>query len=184
MKRTIILLMVLVLGFSLLAGCGGKGGGGGDPSKVTGETYDAGNVSALVPKGWKAYPSIDPFKVGSGEDDKDPNGVSIHKGAKSDFDIMSTPGVKITYFPDTVDIGIDMAKGFYDDVKDLDKPLTVGDKTWKGFYAKTGDYPILVLYIDDQPQKYQLLLWLENSGKKISIEDAEVLAIIGSIKGK
>ena len=114
----------------------------------------------------------------------DPNGFSVHKGAKGDFDIMNTPGVKITYFPDTDDIGMGFAKGFYYDVKDLDKPLTFGDKTWQGFYAKTGDYPILMLYIDDQPQKFQVLIWLENSGKKISIDDAEVQAIMSSIKSK
>ena len=55
MKKMNMFLFTVVLLTAILAGCSGGSSGGSsatDPANITGETFDGGNVSALVPDGW------------------------------------------------------------------------------------------------------------------------------------
>ena len=51
MKKIISLLRVAIVAVAMLAGCSG-GAKPTDPADVKGETFEGGNVSALVPDGW------------------------------------------------------------------------------------------------------------------------------------
>ena len=101
MKKFLAILLTLCLCTAVLAGCGGKSGDKGTPSgneggtTVAGETYDAGNVQVLVPKGWMAIPQVDVFAEEEGA--TDPDVISVCKDAKSDFDLLSKPFVRIDY---------------------------------------------------------------------------------------
>ena len=95
--RTNYLFAVVLLIAALLAGCsGGKTPAPATPDEVKGETFDAGQVSALVPEGWKAFPSPDLFDEYDG--DNDPTALSIYKGAQNDFDQLTKPGITITTY--------------------------------------------------------------------------------------
>ena len=59
MKRTVALLLVLILGIAMLVGCGGKDnnsdGNDGGTGEI-GEEQTVGNITLLVPVGWHVIP--------------------------------------------------------------------------------------------------------------------------------
>ena len=193
MKKTLVIGLVLLLSISMLAGCG-SGGGSGDtgsgtqnsakteqaPAGAKGETHSAGNISALVPDGWKMFP----FYSGGEES---PITFSIHKGALSAMDQRYTPGVQIQLFPDGSGFGSNTQKDIYEDVMDL-APLTLGDYTWDGFSGLSMDsnreytLPFAILWTDAGNDKIQVTVWLEMEEIAITLLDADVQAIITSIK--
>lgn len=180
MKKMTALLLTAVLSTAILAGC--SGGSSGDssspaPADIKGETFEGGNISALVPEGWMGFHGMDYFD--EYEEGYDPNVIQICKGAESEWDQLTTPYVMISYF------GLDNpmfepSKDFYEEGADLE-PITLGDYTWKGFTAKSLDTPIAILWTGEEgSEQIQLMICLENEGK-ISLEDADVQAIIASI---
>lgn len=176
MKRWILLALIVVLSAMMLIGCGGGGAQATDPAEVKGETYDAGNVSALVPTGWKAFPATDLFDEYDG--DNNPNTLYIYKGAKNEFDMFSCPGITINYYEDATSFM--SAKSFYDDAADID-PVELGAYTWNGYTATSVDYPYTILEGTDGEAAIQVSILMENGDKKISLEDVDVQAIIASI---
>lgn len=179
MKKIIAILLALVLCFSLAA-CGGDGdktSGDTTPDEVKGETYDAGNVSALVPQGWKAFPVSDLFEEYDG--DNDPTAVQICKGGESEWDIFTKPYLQINYYPDN---SLYVSKDFYDDAADLE-PMQLGGRTWNGFTATSMDYPMAILWTEGDVQ-IQVTVNLGTTDGTITINDADVQAIIASIQVK
>ena len=79
MKKNIVSILVAVLLTAILAGCSG-GPAATDPADIKGETFDGGNVSALVPDGWMGFHGTDYFD--EYEEGYDPNVIQIYKGAK------------------------------------------------------------------------------------------------------
>ena len=94
MKKLIALLLAASMCVAMLAGCNGnkkpeetgKPDSGQPDTTVTtqpntatpdvpGEIFDAGNVQALVPEGWKAFPQKDVFS--DEEDATDPDVICI-----------------------------------------------------------------------------------------------------------
>lgn len=188
MKKMNMFLFTVVLLTAILAGCSGGSSGGSsgsssggssatDPANITGETFDGGNVSALVPDGWMGFHGTDYFD--EYEEGYNPNVIQICKGAESEWDQLSTPYVMISYYgPDNP--MFEPSKDFYEEGADLE-PVTLGDYTWKGFTAKSLDTPIAILWTGEEgSDQLQLTICLEN-GSKISLEDADVQAIIASI---
>lgn len=170
-----ILLLLLAFAMTLtLAACGGTPD---DPSKVKGETFDAGNVSALTPKGWKAFPVSDFFDEYEG--DNDPNAMQICKDADSEWDLFSKPYIQINYYgPET---SFYSSKDLYDDVEDIES-FTLGNYTWNGYNCTSLDYPYTILETTDGDISIQVNILKKSSGNlEIALEDAEVQAIISSI---
>lgn len=176
MKKNIVSILVAVLLTAILAGCSG-GSSATDPADIRGETFDGGNVSALVPDGWMGFHGVD--FLDEYEEGYDPNVIQIYKGAKSELDQFSTPYVMISYYgPDNPTF--EPSKDFYEEGADLE-PVTLGDYTWKGFTAKSLDTPIAILWTGEEgSDQIQVMICLEN-GDKISLEDADVQAILASI---
>lgn len=165
---TVTVLMMLFV----LAGCGG--------SSVKGETFDCGNFEVFVPEGWYAYHGPDIFD--EYEEGYDPNVVNIGKDAKDEVELFSKPMFNITYSNGEKNLIIP-SKDIYKDGKDLEE-ITTGDYTWKGFTATSLGYPIAVLYTESGDMQIQANLTLENGDMKVSLEDADVLAILEGIKTK
>lgn len=174
MKKLLLLMLVAVLSVAMLTGCSSGGTASTDPAEITGETFDAGNVSALVPNGWTAYPVTDLFDEYEG--DYDPTAVQIVKGAESEFDVFSKPYIQINYYGEETQMI--SSKDFYDDAKDIE-PMQIGNYSWNGFTTDNSGYPTAILWTEGDVL-IQLMIILENNDK-ISLDDADVQAIIASI---
>ncbi|MDO4563442.1 MAG: membrane lipoprotein lipid attachment site-containing protein [Clostridia bacterium] len=175
MKKIISLLLVAIVAVAMLAGCSG-GAKPTDPADVKGETFDGGNVSALVPEGWMAFHGTDYFN--DYEEGYDPSVINIVKDAKSELDMFTNPYVMINYYgPDSYFMS---SRDLYDDAKDIE-PMEIGSYSWSGYAHEGYGYPTAVLEATDGTISIQVTVILENGNKKISLDDAEVQAIIASI---
>jgi len=171
-KTRVNLVMASLMVFGLMTGCG-SGSGSGKSSKVSGETYTNKNFSVLVPKGWKSVET-----VFDGETRQDM--VSICKGAKSDIDAFHCPCVGVMYASDASRQS-PPPKSFYDDAADIE-PFTVGKYDFKGFKGVIMSNPNIVFWTTNAKEYFQFSVVTEVEGKKIALEDAEVQAIIESVK--
>ena len=149
-----------------------------DDGKINGETYDAGNVSALVPNGWKAFPVPDVFA--EEPNTINPSALRICKGGETELDIFSKPYVQINYYGEDTTL-VTPSKGFYNNAVDI-TPITYGELIWNGFTADSMGYPVAILWAENGDIQYQLSFCLGSSGATISLDDADVQAIIESVK--
>lgn len=186
MKKTTILLAVLMLSTIMFTACSGGSAPKSDEKTETTvtteskevkiETFDGGNISVDIPEGYKAFNT-----TMNGEND--PNGIIIGKGFESTMDMMSKPYIQITYNKGdgaTVDTLLKNAKAMYD-VKDTETFKT-DNYTWNGFsYDVSGASAV---YYIAQLEDDALILsgFTESGGEKISLEDETVKQIIDSIK--
>jgi hypothetical protein len=156
-----------------------------DYKTVTGKVVDAGSVSALCPKGW-----VRESNFNNGNTDS----ILLNKGSRD-------PSISIVYY-DSVqqfeDIYSRKKSGFdwrlktlraKDDGEDI-SPITLGDVKWTGWVGTNNSKgsngygcPSASLYARDGDKVYSVHMILEDNGKKISIYDADVQAILASIKG-
>ncbi len=195
MKRILAILLALCAILSLAA-CGGNTASGGSapaggtqtasaapaapakPEDVTGETYDTGTFQALVPTGWKAFAVPDVF---ADEDDAmDPDNLRIIKGGETDMDVFSKPYIQLSFYGEDTSLWTP-SKDFYDEGEDLE-PITVGGMEWKGFKAKSLGDAIIILWTEGETIQYQASIFPEASKGTISLEDADVLAILASVQ--
>lgn len=127
MKKVLALLLAAAMCAAALTGCGG-----GDKPKETekpdtkipevpGEVFDAGNVQALVPEGWKAFPQKD---IIADDGTMDPDVISICKGAETELDLMFKPFVRIDYYGSDTEMGGGL-KDWYSSTEDLE-PVQAG----------------------------------------------------------
>lgn len=177
MKKKFKTLTVIAAAFIMvfvLVGCGGA------VNSVKGENFDCGNFEVFVPEGWQAYHGTDVFE--EYEEGYDPNVVNIGKGVESELELFSKPMINITYSAGEKELIIP-SKEIYEDGKDLEE-FTTGEYTWNGFTATSLGYPIAVLFTEKGDMQIQANITLENGDMKVSLEDADVLAILERIKGK
>lgn len=195
MKKLFTLMMAAVIFTGTLAGCGDKApekpagntdkpssqisaetSSPNESSSVSGVVFDAGNVQALVPDGWKAFPQSDAFT--DDPDDTDPDVLTICKGGETDLDLLLKPFVRIDYYgPGTEMMG--GLEDWYDQVESLD-PIRLGAYTWKGFI--TTDYGrMAILCAEEGDHQYQASVYLEVEGQTISLDDPDVQAILASV---
>lgn len=171
-----MVIMTMILSIGLVA-CGGSGGSGGS---VKGTTFDNTLFEVFVPDGWKAFHGVDIFD--DYEEGYDPHVVNIGKGVKDESEIFSKPMVNISYSGEDFPLMIP-TKDIYDEGKDI-KDIETGEYTWKGFTAESLGYPIAVLYTEFDDKEIVVNITLENGDSKISLEDADVLAILEGINPK
>ena len=166
MKKICVLLLLLCLCFAVACA--------ESEQSVSEEVFDAGNVQALVPKGWKAFPYADYFS----EDPNatDPDIIRVCKGGKTEADLFSNPYLQINYYGPDIEMG--SVELFYDNIVAL-APQQIGNYTWNGF--TTNDYggTNAILYTTDGEHQFQVSVWMGDN--EIHLEDADVQAIIASI---
>lgn len=144
-------------------------------SDVAGEMYNAGNFSALVPEGWKAFPVEDIFADEEGA--ISPNSLSVCKGGETDWDLFSKPYLDIDYYGENSKL-TPPAKDWYDDAEDI-ASFTAGNFTWEGFSATSYEMPMIILWGINGDVEYQVTIWF--NGGSISQTDADVQAILASL---
>lgn len=188
MKKLIALLLTLAM-MVCFAACGGeeKPAEGdknttqntpGTVEEIDGETYDAGNVSVQVPDGWKAFPVSDMWSEDSTA--TDPDQVNVVKGGETEFDLLSKPYIQIVHYePNSM---ITPSKDYYDTAEDV-APITTGNLTWEGFQAEgmLGDTFILLWTTNADGHQFQVNVFNETDGGTITLDDADVQAILASI---
>ena len=188
MKKLIALLMALSM-VVCFAACGGNenneqkndgpNAGNKEPAaEITGETYDAGNVSVLVPDGWKAFPVSDMWS--DEENATDPDQVNVVKGGETDFDLLTKPYIQIVHYePGSM---ITPSKEYYENAADVES-ITAGDLTWEGFSGEglLGDTLIVMWTTNADGHQFQLNIFNKTDAAEFALTDADVLAILGSI---
>lgn len=187
MKKILALLLAALMCVSLLAACGENNNSGNSDngnsgnSGVNGQTFDAGKVSVLVPDGWKGLAVTDILSDVEGAV-KD-NSVNIVKGGESDIDLLSKPYINVVYYgPDSIMLSPEDSKGFYDNVVDVDD-MTIGSYTWHAYTCDSYGYKYYILWTgEDNADQFQVSVLYESTGGSFSFDDADVQAIIASIK--
>ncbi len=166
MKRTVILMLGLVVSMGILVSCG--------DSSTKGINYDSGKVSMLIPEGWQSY--LMPDAAGAGN----PNFVMVTKGAETDADLLTVPRVDVV-LAENYTQDLEQVKAMYTDIVEVE-PFELAGFTWEGFSGMAGSYPAAAYFTFVGDHTLQVNMLLENGGQTISFEDADVQAIMGSIK--
>ena len=156
------------------------GGGGGDitpakPEDVKGETLADGNISALVPEGWMGMYGPDVFH--DYEEGYDPNVIQLVKDAKSEMDYFSNNYVQIAYYED----GTYILGGADGNTTDIE-PFTAGGREWVGYIYEGSGFKTANLVAEDGDAQFSAVILLEKDNKQISLEDADVQAILASVQ--
>jgi len=98
-----------------------------------------------------------------------------------------TPGMTVYFRPNQSRTSF--GKTYYEDVADLE-PFTTGDLRWEGFTGKMQigysdkRSDIAALWTSVGNDMFQVFVWLELDGVKITLNDADVKAILASIAKK
>lgn len=158
-------------------GSSGESSGGDSVGDVSGERISTGVISALCPDGWKSYDVTDFFS--DDEDAIDLAGLQFNKGAQTEDDKYLTSGIEISYFDKDSYFMEPTPENYMVDNPEDWGPMELSGRTWIGFkdldrgdtfiWSQEGDYHLLVT------------LFIDSSDDKLSMEDAEVQAIISSI---
>ena len=162
----------------MFSACGGGSGGGSGK----GAPHSTGAFSVSVPKGWEVMPFYH-----MGTEDVDQKTVAVHKGSAMEFRSMFVPGMQIQIHSGS-GFSAERNVSFYQDVKEM-QPVKLGNYTWKGYTALasglsgvTYDRPFVYMWTEAGNDKnFVVAIWTEATGGKISLDDADVKAIISSI---
>lgn len=148
------------------------------PAAITGETYNAGNVSALKPDGWMAVPTMDMWS--DDPNATDPDQFTLVKDGKSEFDVLSKPNIQVIHYePESMMVP---SKDLYEGAQDL-APITAGSLTWEGFSGKDfmGNSLIILWSTNAAGHQFQLNIFNETDAGKFLLTDADVMAILESV---
>lgn len=162
-------VLALILAVGMVIGMCACGSGSG---KVKGETFDTGVISVLVPDGWMKKDVVFDEEV-------DKTQIQLFKGAKSDDDIWVTPYVSVKHYYPEENASVDNTLYFYEDVETLDD-VTIGDITWNASKGSFGGTEQIILSTGT-PTEYIIFISTDVAGNTLSLDDADVQAIISSI---
>ena len=110
----------------------------------------------------------------------DPDQLNIVKGGETEFDMLSKPYIQIVHYePESM---LTPSKDFYDTAEDVD-PVTTGALTWEGFRAEglLGDTIIIMWTTNADGHQFQINIYDKTSEGTITLNDADVQAILESI---
>ena len=111
---------------------------------------------------------------------KDTDKLKFNKFAQTEDDQYVTPGMEIRYHganstffrPD---------KDRFDNPEVL-APMKIGGRTWEGIAGLSSGNKQALIWAEDGDDEFLIAILLEYGGKKISLQDADVQAIIASIQ--
>lgn len=163
-KTITVVLLVLFMALSVI-GCSS------DKSNV----FDNGILSVTVPKGWMVYES----KNSNNEVVK--TNLSVVKTTDRSK-IMDSPMVTISYAGSDKKL-YPVTKNFYNDTKDL-APWEIGGKKFEGFKGTSFGAEMIYYFAVDGDKEYQVVIWPNMKNGTISLQDADVKAIVESLTGQ
>ena len=192
MKKIVCILFAILIVLSLTAcktifgmdpGSDGKEKGAASRPDADG-MYDVGDFTVFIPDGWTTIPvpdSNDPSKILT-------NDIQLAKGAlyNETSDTWNTEdGVSfyVTYLLPEDFEGVSGARDYYARnfaVTDMED-LTIGDLTWHGFLVRPIGAPVYMMWAErtDGNGGYYTSI---STAYGMSLEDADIRAILGSLK--
>lgn len=148
-----------------------------DISPVSGQIFEVGKFTVLIPEGWFAHPMYMDNVIRD-------NQVNVVKGTDDPQKAFDAPLLTLTYGSPSSSIGF-VEKDFYEDPEARDiEPVVIGGKTFKGYTAKAFGSDMLYLFAEDGEEQYQVAMFYNQKNGQISLEDADVRAIIESFNSK
>ena len=194
MKRLLISVLAIVMLLSMVA-CGNPSDQSPDQNSdvnsgsqttatpavpfdpVSGETIDAGNISALCPEGWFNSPVVDMFAAEAGA--LDTSKLLFLKGTDDSW--SNSPCASISYYGES-GLALSFAEqlDFYDGAALID-PFMIGDTVWEGLSYDLGDDVTEVIIGIQGVSAFNVLLRIKGEGQTISFADADVQTILSSI---
>ena len=151
-----------------------------DIGNIKGRTLDPGNITLLCPEGWTSF-SI-PDYLSSEDNAKNPNGIDLRKGSEGEGYQYLMPSLEIQYYEHG--FSSDEPTNNYEGKSENWGPIELGGQIWKGFIGLDQDKAFIWTNIGGGYSQITIRLELEAEGVKIGLGDAEVQAIIDSIKVK
>ncbi len=164
-----------------------------EDTSVSGEVFDVGEFTVLVPDGWMALPQTDMF--GEKDDDGnypiDPASFGLIKDGTSEYDAFSKPTIYIYKNSGDAASQAEMNASFYDETSDID--VTINGTKCAAFEAKSSSYSDedkfyvynMVFYQVDDDTYFQFNIPIDMIDfKGVSIDDADVQAIMESVAVK
>lgn len=131
-----------------------------------------GVIGVCILPGWMAFCGID------SEGHENPKKLHIYKNIYSQADIFSHPGITVCYFGE--DEIYFSPRFFYDNVQDIPS-FRLGERLWTGYTCTSLSYPYTMLENHSEDGVLQIMILMENSSEKISLEDPDVRTILQSI---
>ena len=161
---------------------GGSGGGGGTSTSAPATGGNAvvspgaaGTLSVAVPaSGWGH------MVFESAISDPDPYGVKVFLDTGDDYDSLFSLGLSISVFQGGQMFEMNIKKSDFKGVKDLPQ-VSLGNYTWNGYTGDYYDVPTTLLWTEDGSDIISVQIGLKNSKQELSLDDADVKAIISSI---
>ena len=192
MKKNVVLCL-LTVGVLALTACGGSSDSGKtDASSASsaaaadsGESYDVGEFTTVVPKGWMAVTQYDMMAEEDEEGNYpvDPTAIYVPKGAEEELDIYDHPSVMINVYKDTK--AADQAENtlwFYDESKEID--VTVNGEKALAYevvseWSEEETYVYDLIYVQDGSDVLQFTVQIDlGENMKLNITDDDVVAIL------
>lgn len=175
-QRIAIALAILMVCILALSGCGQK--------EIKGEIIDAGQVSALCPEGWVNVPVEDFVSTQQeGESILDPTRLQFDKISKSQENEFLTLGVWIYYYPKETNTE-NLFVNSFSLKSEAWGPKEIDGRTWEGFVGLDLGERNATIWTEDDNAKFYVRVVLEVDKEKVSLDDADVQAILASIEAK
>ena len=147
-----------------------------DIKNITGTVIDPGNITILCPQGWTNF-FIPDYISGS---DKNPNGLELYKGNEAEGYQYLMPGLEIQYYEFNPDTPSDKFAG----KSEVWGPVQIGGRTWQGYIGTDRNEASIWAQAKEKDSQIRVQIMFEAEGVEISLNDAEVQAILASIKIK
>ena len=157
----------------MLSSCGGGSGS----SPVKGETYEVGTFSVLIPEEWGTTTFFEDGGVSK-------RTLNVYKGTESEWKSSKASYLRIRFYVDGKGVPL-FTRSLYRETEDLQ--INIGKYTWTGYsglsQSSPGNYdsPYILIWTDTGKDKVYIELSPARGEKKISLDDADVKAIITSI---
>lgn len=144
---------------------------------ISGQIIEVGKFTVLIPEGWFAHPV---YMNEALRDDQ----VNVVKGTDDPAKAFDAPLLSLSFGSKERPISF-VDKEFYDDsdAKDIE-PVVIGGRTFRGYTAKSLGYDLLYLFAEEGGQQFQVVMYYNQPEGQISLEDADVRAIIESFNPK
>ena len=134
--------------------------------------FDSGRFRVTVPDGWMAFCGTDSGgKITTKK-------VHIYKGISLQTDIFTHAGITICFFGKE-DYYLSPRR-FYENIVDME-PITLGPYTWNGYTCTSLGYPYTMLDTERDGCVLQIMILMKNGEHEITLADADVRLIIGSL---
>lgn len=180
MKKRFIWILAAALLLCLTA-CGKTEGTESTPA--TGETnadpiqsvpFSTGEFTVQVPEGWFVA------EVYNILEEPISSRLRLAKGEGDEMEYGSFPHLEITFFSPEFYLEHEDPEA-YEDVEMIDA-CTFGDKTFSGFSGKSNGQKMVHLWCNAETTQFTVTVWINGELDSVSIQDADVQAIIASLK--